>query len=122
MKKKVLIIDDSEEFRSLLAQYLGGKGYLVEAADPVDCLEKTRAYRPDIVLLDVMMPGRSGIEVLRGLQADECAKNIPVLVVTGRHFDREIGTFFLQEPNCRDFMPKSADLGLLAGRIAEILS
>lgn len=123
MNKKVLIIDDNDEYRNLLPQYLTGKGCTVDTAcGGKEGLDKAKTMLPDIVVLDVMMPDVSGIEVLRELQADERTRKIPVLVVSGRAFDENIKSFFAQEPNYRDFIPKTEDLASLYKKMEQLMA
>lgn len=123
VEKKILVIDDNDEYRGLLPQYFSGKGYVVDTACcGREGVEKARLGRPDIIILDVMMPELSGVEVLRELQADDLTSAIPVLVVSGRAFDDKIKSFFGQEPNYRDFLPKTTDLAQLQRKIEECLA
>ncbi|MDR7451308.1 MAG: response regulator transcription factor [Armatimonadota bacterium] len=74
---KVLIVDDEESIVDLLRSYLTNEGFRVEAAmDGPTALAKARAFRPDVVVLDIMLPGLDGIEVLRQLRAES-----PVYVI-----------------------------------------
>ncbi|HBB67410.1 MAG: hypothetical protein A2081_01180 [Elusimicrobia bacterium GWC2_61_19] len=123
MEKKLLVIDDNDEYRGLMLQYFSGKGYIVDAVcSGRQGVEKALLGRPDIIILDAMMPRFSGVEVLRELQVDELTSSIPVLLVSGHAFDDGIKTLFCLEPNCADFLPKSADLAPLHRKIEECLS
>jgi CheY-like chemotaxis protein len=81
-KPTILICDDEEALRELIRLSLENEYAFVEAADGDECLEVTRAERPDLVILDLMMPRRGGVEVLEELRADESLAPIPVLVIT----------------------------------------
>ena len=123
MKKKLLVMDDNDEYRGFIPQYFSGKGYVVDAACcGREGVEKARLGRPDIIILDAMMPDLAGVEVLRELQLDELTCSIPVLLVSGHAFDDRIKAFFCQEPNCRDFLPKTTNLAILHEKIEECLS
>jgi DNA-binding NtrC family response regulator len=81
MPDKILIVDDEPFNLDLLEQELTDRGYVVERArDGAEALRKTESLRPDIVLLDYMMPGMSGLDVLRELQSSE--SDVPVIVMT----------------------------------------
>ncbi len=81
---RVLIVDDDAALRMLVAECLGGAGMAVdEAADGQQALTVFERQRPDIMLLDVMMPGMDGFEVCRALRCLSGGEDIPVLVVTG---------------------------------------
>ena len=80
---KVLVVDDTPNNVKLLADLLGVKGYaVVTAATGEEALVKLAADRPDIVLLDVMMPGLSGYDVCRRIRADPATVLLPVVLVT----------------------------------------
>ena len=81
----VLVVDDEAPIRLLCRVNLEAEGMTVlEAADGEKGLELARAERPDVVLLDVMMPGRSGWEVAEELLADEATSSIPIIFLTAR--------------------------------------
>jgi len=82
--RKVLVIDDEDTFRYIIRQLLGGiEGLKVsEARTGVEGIARARQERPDVIILDVLMPDRGGQEVLRILKADPDMKNIPVLITT----------------------------------------
>jgi CheY-like chemotaxis protein len=117
----VLVCDDEEVLRMLVRATLDGGGYdIVEACDGDEALERTRSHRPDLILLDLMMPGRSGQEVLRELRRDAATANTPVIMLTARAqaADREAmdlagATHYLTKP----FSP----IGL-AALVTEVLS
>ncbi len=80
---RILVVDDDPLLRGSIAMVLEDEGYTVElAADGRKALESVAANRPDIILLDVMMPRMSGTQVLVELAADEETADIPVLVMT----------------------------------------
>ena len=81
----VLVVDDEAPIRLLCRVNLEAEGMTVlEAADGEQGLELARAQLPDVVLLDVMMPGRSGWEVAEELLADEETSGIPIIFLTAR--------------------------------------
>jgi two-component system, OmpR family, phosphate regulon response regulator PhoB len=81
----VLVVDDEAPIRLLCRVNLEAEGMTVlEAADGDRGLELARAAHPDVVLLDVMMPGRSGWEVAEELLADETTSGIPIIFLTAR--------------------------------------
>ena len=80
---RVLIVDDQEPNRLLLKDLLEAQGHeVIEAADGAEALQQVTARMPDVVLLDVGMPGMDGFEVCRRLKADPSTASIPVLLVT----------------------------------------
>ena len=85
MPKRILIADDDRNLRLLVHTTLDDPRYeILEAANGDAALETIRAKRPDLVLLDWMMPGRSGIEVLETLHHDPALADIPVVMLTAK--------------------------------------
>ena len=83
--KKVLIVDDHTDIRRLLSITLGKDYEIIEAEDGVTALESIRRHRPQIVLLDVMMPGEmDGLQVLDAIKADPATRDTLVAMVTAR--------------------------------------
>ena len=80
---RVLIVDDSPQNLELLEAYLEDLGCVTESVDSgAEALERVRAERFDVIVLDVMMPKMSGFQVCEQLKADEATASIPVLMVT----------------------------------------
>jgi CheY-like chemotaxis protein len=83
-KKKILVVDDTASVRRAIRGILEGRGFEVfEAIDGDDALAKTKLHRPDLLILDVMMPGRSGLEVAATLKSRAEYQSIPILLLTG---------------------------------------
>ncbi len=83
--RKLLIADDEEGVRSLVRMTLNVDSYeILEAKDGNEALEVARRERPDIVLLDVMMPGQSGVEVCRALKADRATAGTSIILLTAK--------------------------------------
>jgi len=90
-KKKILVADDQTELRMVLSERLQRAGYdTLTAADGVEALEKAREGRPDLILLDVMMPRMNGFQVLERLKKDEALMDVPVIMLTGKKEDADI--------------------------------
>lgn len=84
MSKKILAVDDESDVILILKTALMSEGYDVEtASNGPDGLAIARDQIPDLILLDVMMPGMTGFEVLRELKADDATATIPVIMLTG---------------------------------------
>ena len=87
MDIKVLVADDEKEIRNLLRLYLENESYKVlEAADGVQTLEMLREQKPDILLLDIMMPGIDGLHVMQQIRKES---NIPIIIISARTADAE---------------------------------
>lgn len=82
MHEKILVVDDEPEIVELLSDYLAAEGYSVTpASNGREALEKAKAERPDLVLLDIMMPALDGFEVCRILRAQS---NIPIIMLSAK--------------------------------------
>ncbi len=82
---RALVVDDDADIRTVLQLTLSHAGFeVIEAGEGEEALRLAKAERPDVVLLDVMMPGRDGIAVLRSMRTDPRTANIPVLLLTAR--------------------------------------
>lgn len=85
--KSILVVDDNEDIRSLLSLVLQKENYeVVLAADGSEAIEKIKNAIPDLILLDVMMPGLSGLEVLTIIREDKNKKvsEIPIMMITAK--------------------------------------
>jgi CheY-like chemotaxis protein len=83
-RKRILLVDDIEDNRRVYALFLRARGFDVSvAAEGRDALAKTRALMPDLVVMDLAIPGIDGWEVTRRLKADRRTRRIPVVAVTG---------------------------------------
>ncbi len=115
--RKLLVIDDDERLRDLLAEYLGGRGFSVDTApDGESGLARLRAGGVDLVVLDVMMPGMDGFEVVRELRK---TSRMPVVMLTARgdDFDRIVGL----ELGADDYLAKPFNPRELLARIQAVL-
>lgn len=82
-KKKVLVVDDDNNLRTVLTDKLNASGFeAVSASDGQDGLNKALEWRPDVILLDVLMPKLSGLEVLGKLRENEWGKTVKVIMLT----------------------------------------
>lgn len=91
----ILVVDDESRIARILEFNLSKQGYRVlTASDGAAALEAVAAEKPDLVLLDVMMPGMDGFEVCRSLKDDPATETIPVVLLTakGQEIDRDTGT------------------------------
>ena len=85
MAKRILVVEDEAPIREMLCFVLEQKGYeTVEAEDYADGLAKVREPYPELIVLDWMMPGGSGIQFLKHLKQDEMTRQIPVVMLTAR--------------------------------------
>ncbi len=120
--KKILIVDDQSEVRELVEVTLRiGPYEILQASSGDEGLTITRSERPDLVLLDVMMPDSSvdGFEVCRQIKADPATRNITVVMITarGQEADLEIG----RQAGADDYFTKPFSPLQLMNKVEEIL-
>ena len=88
--KNILIVDDSPTDRQFLSELLAKNGFQVSTAENADeALAKAKQLKPDLVLMDVVMPGQSGFQATRALSRDEATKQIPVIICTSKGQDTD---------------------------------
>jgi two-component system, OmpR family, phosphate regulon response regulator OmpR len=117
MRDVILIIDDDSKLRKMLADYLAGYEYVVrELPDGADAAKAIEQLRPSVVVLDVMLPGKDGFEVLADIRK---VSNVPVIMLTakGDPSDRIVGL----EMGADDYLPKPFNLRELLARIRAAL-
>ena len=119
--KLVLMVDDDESLLDLMEHVVKKEGFRTDrAADGPEALRKVQALNPDILVLDMMLPGLGGYEVLRQLQAAGFG-GIPIIVVTGRQLDPQGVELIRQESNVREFMAKPVRPPVLAAALHRLL-
>ena len=116
----VLVIDDDEQIRRLIVRLLQPMGHVLEeAASAEEGLEKLRAAPPDLVLLDMQLPGRSGHEMLAEIRADPRTRLIPVVMITGAATqERKLKAI---EAGVTDFIDKPFSPEELVARVRALL-
>ena len=86
----ILVIDDEEHIVELLKFNFNLKGYNVESAyDGVEGVEKAKLFKPDLILLDRMLPNMDGIDVLKQIRVDENLKTVPVIMLTAKNMEKD---------------------------------
>ena len=113
-KKKILVVDDSKTALFMVTTILRkGRYELVTANDGEQALEVAVAERPDLILMDVVMPRKTGFEACRELKARQETRSIPVILVTTRGEEENVLAGF--ESGCNDYVTKPVNaLELLA--------
>ena len=117
--KTVLIIDDSPTERHILTQLLLSGGYEVSTADSGDeGVERAKQIKPDLILMDVVMPGTNGFQATRALSRDDATKDIPVIICTTK--DQETDKIWGLRQGAHDYMVKPVDQPALLAKIAAL--
>ena len=118
MRDKILVVDDELEIRDLLTEVLTGEGYdVIQASNGMEALELVEKEEPQVILLDVMMPGIDGIEVCRRLKEEDKTRFIPIIMVTAFE-DRDVDAFVM---GADDFVTKPFSLVELSFRVGSML-
>ena len=117
--KKILVIDDSPTERHVLVEILNKGGYdIITAESGEEGLEKARAEQPDLILMDVVMPGLNGYQATRTLTRDESTKHIPVIVCTSK--GQETDKIWGLRQGAHDYMTKPINGDELLMKIAAL--
>lgn len=113
-RKKILLVDDSSTVLLMERMILSKSDYdVVTARDGLEGLEKARAERPDLILMDVVMPRMDGFEAVRQLRKEENTRKIPVIMVTTRGELKNVEAGY--ESGCNEYVTKPINgLELLA--------
>lgn len=120
MPLRILVVDDDKQITRLLATYIEKAGFAVLTAyDGENALRIVRHERPDLIILDLMLPGRDGWEITRTLRADERLSTIPILMLTARveDTDKILGL----ELGADDYMTKPFNPREVVARVRAIL-
>ncbi|WP_085902617.1 response regulator [Kiloniella majae] len=114
---KIIVCDDEPHLREMVAEYLNDRGYkIIEAADAKNMHEASEKHSPDLVILDINMPGEDGLTALRNLRSNS---DVPVIMLTAASevVDRIVGL----EMGADDYLAKPVDLRELEARIKATL-
>ncbi|HLA33708.1 MAG TPA: response regulator [Rhodocyclaceae bacterium] len=117
--KKILIVDDSPTERHILTQILASGGYEISSAESgEEGIERAKQILPDLIIMDVVMPGTNGYQATRALSKNETTKNIPVIMCTtkGQETDRIWGI----RQGAQDYIVKPVVREDLLARIAKL--
>ena len=116
----ILVVDDNEANRDILTTRLEAHGYRpIQAADGEEALAMAMAHRPDLILLDVMMPKIDGLEVCRRLKADRTLPFTPIVLVTARADTKDIVGGL--DAGADEYLTKPIDQGALVARVRSVL-
>jgi len=117
--KKILVVDDSPTERHIMTQLLESAGYEISTAEGGDeGVERARQIMPDLVIMDVVMPGTNGFQATRALSRDEATKNIPVIICTTK--SQETDKLWGMRQGAQDYVTKPVDGPALLAKIAAL--
>jgi twitching motility two-component system response regulator PilH len=117
--KKILVVDDSPTDRQYMIETLKGKGFqIVTAENGEDAITKAKAELPDLILMDVVMPGLNGYQATRQITRDDATKHIPVIMCTSKGADTDKIWGLRQGAN--DYLVKPVDPQALLAKIAQL--
>jgi len=121
MAKKVMVVDDEENVLTLVKAVLDQEGFDVTAVSSgQECLKKLKDARPNLILMDMMMPGMSGREAVEKIRADPKNKAIKIIFVTVARFS-EVGKETLGKLKVLDYVTKPFDNKDLVKRVRHAL-
>jgi two-component system phosphate regulon response regulator PhoB len=118
--KSILLADDEENLRVLVHETLEGADYeIVEASDGEEAIEMARRRRPDLMVLDWMMPGKTGVEVSAALRREQSTRDIPIILLTAKNQQDDIVTAF--DSGVTSYLVKPFSPAELLDKVEELL-
>jgi two-component system cell cycle response regulator DivK len=121
MSKKVLVVEDQEDNRKIIRDLLTTRGFeVIEAINGVEGLQLARSQQPDLILMDIQLPGMQGYEVIKLIKAEQNLKDIPIFVVTSYAMSGDAGKAF--KAGCNAYFAKPYSPRELLAKIQEILN
>jgi len=120
MKKKILIADDEQTVRSLVKRFLSHNYIVLEANDGAVAVDMARTQKPDLILMDIMMPRVDGYTACHQIKKDEATRTIPVVMLTG--VGHELNKRLSWEVGAEGYITKPFVLQDLVGVISPLLS
>ena len=119
LTKNILVVDDEEEILALIANALSPSYGVLTALDGNSCLQIARSVLPDLIILDVRMPGPSGYEICWALKSQELTSNIKILIITG--YGGEADSTLARELGADGYLKKPFSMSNLREEIARLL-
>jgi len=120
MKKTILVIEDNEDNRRIMRDLLTSGGYeVIEAVTGEEGVTAAEAYRPDLILMDVQLPGMDGYEATGRIKANPSLKKVPIIMVTSYGLSGDDVKAF--EAGCDDYVSKPFSPRKLLAKIREYL-
>ncbi|MGH9678534.1 MAG: response regulator [Candidatus Acidiferrales bacterium] len=117
---RILIVDDDQALRQVLREHLENNYEIIDTGDPESALAMTLEHKPDLILLDLMMPNLSGFELCQTIASLSFTQNIPIFIVSG--YDNESYRTYCQKLGAAEYFEKPIDLARLKACLANTLS
>ena len=120
MPKHMLVVDDDPSIRDLISVAFSGPDCVVDVAESGELgLSRMRSRRPDLLLLDVQMPGQDGFQTLKAIRADETLRHVPVVMLTAKRSASDV--MQARKMAVVDYLAKPINLLELARRVERVL-
>jgi len=120
MTKKILLVDDSSTVLMMERMILAAECYeLCTASNGKDAVERARSERPDLILMDLVMPQMDGVDACKAIRADETTREIPIIMVTTRGESDSLERCYLG--GCNDYVTKPVNANELLTKIRNLL-
>ncbi len=122
LKKKILVIDDEGDLLELVGVRLKASGYQVTTLNGGErVMQVAKSDKPDLILLDIVMPGKGGCDVCRELKADEATRDIPVIVFTAHYPEEEYLKVGSEDIGADDYILKPFEAQALLEKIRRLI-
>ena len=117
--EKILLVEDSKTETMIITQILEDAGYSVKNASSADqAMERLRTYKPDLILMDVVMPGQSGFQFTRALGRDPEFSSIPIIICSSKNLETD-KVWGLRQ-GAKDYVTKPVEAGLLLAAVRRL--
>jgi two-component system alkaline phosphatase synthesis response regulator PhoP len=119
-KEKIMVVDDEEDILELVRHHLAREGYqVICAATGEKAVEKARSEKPDLIVLDLMLPGIDGLQVARNLKEDAGTRHIPIIMLTAKGEEADVVTGL--ELGADDYITKPFSPRVMIARIRTVI-
>ena len=121
IKERILFVEDEPDIQELVRHNLSNEGYSVDCTGSGEnALSKLKEYKPDLVLLDLMLPGMDGINVCKNIKSNSRTHDMPIIMLTAKREENDILEGF--KAGADDYMTKPFSVRELSCRIKSVLS
>lgn len=122
-EKKIFIVDDDINFLNSAVDFFSREGFCTNSAsDGEEAVKKIAQNKPNLIILDLLLPKLSGYEVIKQLQEDYFTKSIPIFIITIKKLDPGTKQIFSMEPSVKEFFNKPVNLHILVLKVHQFLN